>query len=269
MTEHTCIAPDCEADVAIKKSSLCLPHYNRFNKYGDFNLQPKSKSCKWCEGPIQKIGAHGPPPLYCSADCRGKASSSRRDREYENAKRRTESAAKRASVVKVCKHCSADFTPAKSLRAVFCSRGCRSKFYRDNPARTCSAEDCVRPVRARGLCNLHYRRDARADGRLKPEPWDDRRRKNHAKRLERLSHPGAEDIDLLTVAERDDWVCGICRKPVDGDLEYPDPMSKTTDHVRPLAKGGFHVWGNVQLAHLVCNVRKGDEFSLEVDEMSA
>lgn len=116
---------------------------------------------------------------------------------------------------------------------------------------------------------MHYKRDARADGRYKNEPWDDRRRDNHRRRLDRMKHPGAEDIDLMTIAERDDWVCGICCEVVDRDLLYPDPMSRTTDHIRPLAKGGLHIVSNVQLAHLVCNVRKGDKFSEEVDEMSA
>jgi 5-methylcytosine-specific restriction endonuclease McrA len=30
------------------------------------------------------------------------------------------------------------------------------------------------------------------------------------------------------------------------------------DHAFPLGKGGTHTWDNIQLSHLICNLRKGD-----------
>lgn len=145
----------------------------------------------------------------------------------------------------------------------------RKLYGRDSKVGTCTEPDCSRPLRARGMCSMHYRRWARSSGVEQHQGWNERRRWNYHKRLERLNHPGAENIQLHVVAERDGWLCGICGDSVDALLEYPDPMSKTTDHIRPLAKGGLHVWENVRLAHLECNVRKGDDFSEEADEMSA
>lgn len=64
-------------------------------------------------------------------------------------------------------------------------------------------------------------------------------------------------FDHAEVFERDGWVCGICQKPVDQSVKYPDPMSASLDHVIPLSRGGDHVPDNAQCSHLTCNRQKG------------
>lgn len=55
-------------------------------------------------------------------------------------------------------------------------------------------------------------------------------------------------------------VCGICGKPVDKSIKYPDPMSPTVDHIIPLAKNGDPTsLDNLQLAHRYCNRMKSDK----------
>ena len=55
-------------------------------------------------------------------------------------------------------------------------------------------------------------------------------------------------------------VCGICGKPVDKSIKYPDPMSPVVDHIIPLAKHGDPVsLDNLQLAHRYCNRMKSDK----------
>lgn len=159
------------------------------------------------------------------------------------------------------KYCDEHRKPARDLW--------RTEYGQESKHKVCSIDDCDRPVRARGICHMHYKRQARAEGRYKNEPWDDRRRANHHKRRALKMKLPADGIRPLEVYERDGWVCHICGGSVDKSVKWPDPMSPSLDHVKPLSKGGHHVLGNVQLAHLECNVRKGDEFSLEVDEMSA
>lgn len=68
----------------------------------------------------------------------------------------------------------------------------------------------------------------------------------------------AKRISALEIYERDGWVCQICGEPIDPDLRAPFVMSKTTDHIVPLSKGGRHVVGNLQSAHLYCNISKGN-----------
>lgn len=64
-----------------------------------------------------------------------------------------------------------------------------------------------------------------------------------------------EKFSSLEIFDRDGWICQICLKPVDKTLKYPNPMSKSLDHVIPIAASGSHERKNVQLAHLVCNKR--------------
>ena len=64
-------------------------------------------------------------------------------------------------------------------------------------------------------------------------------------------------VDDMEIYERDGGICQLCLKAVDATLKFPDPMSLSIDHVIPLAAGGTHEPGNVQLAHMGCNARKG------------
>jgi 5-methylcytosine-specific restriction endonuclease McrA len=54
-------------------------------------------------------------------------------------------------------------------------------------------------------------------------------------------------------------VCALCGLPVDKSLKCPHPMSAEVDEIIPVSKGGspFDA-SNVQLAHRICNQRKGN-----------
>lgn len=60
-------------------------------------------------------------------------------------------------------------------------------------------------------------------------------------------------------------ICGICGKPVDKSLKYPDPLSPTVDHIIPVSKNGDPVaLENLQLAHRYCNRMKSDKMPTEI-----
>lgn len=65
-------------------------------------------------------------------------------------------------------------------------------------------------------------------------------------------------VPVAELAERDGTACGLCREPVDMDLNWPDLWCPTVDHIIPWSLGGTHARENLQLAHFVCNVRKGN-----------
>jgi len=71
----------------------------------------------------------------------------------------------------------------------------------------------------------------------------------NANRRARRVNQFIEPVDRLVLFERDAGLCGICKEPVGPDFQV--------DHVVPLAKGGEHSYANTQVAHPVCNNRKG------------
>ena len=57
-------------------------------------------------------------------------------------------------------------------------------------------------------------------------------------------------------------VCGICGKPVDKTIPYPNPMSACIDHIIPIDKGGHPSdIDNLQLAHMTCNRQKSNKLA--------
>lgn len=80
------------------------------------------------------------------------------------------------------------------------------------------------------------------------------RKSTQARRArERQAACGPIDLDAL-------WngLCALCDDPMDETLAWPDPLSRSIDHITPLSRGGAHSQVNLQWAHLVCNLRKGD-----------
>lgn len=65
------------------------------------------------------------------------------------------------------------------------------------------------------------------------------------------------DVDIARLWADARGICGICAEPINYALNFPDPMSRSVDHIVPLSKGGTHEQANLQAAHLVCNIKKG------------
>ena len=65
------------------------------------------------------------------------------------------------------------------------------------------------------------------------------------------------------LAERDGADCSICGDPIDLGRKYPDPMSRSVDHVIPRSRGGRDDLENYALAHFICNVRKNNRLPSE------
>ena len=96
-----------------------------------------------------------------------------------------------------------------------------------------------------------------------------RSRRNASNRLRetRAKANGKIDwtVNLQDLIERDGGVCALCGEPVDANDYIMDGETfiagnnyPSVDHIIPLSRGGCHTWNNVQLAHRVCNSRKGN-----------
>ena len=69
-------------------------------------------------------------------------------------------------------------------------------------------------------------------------------------------------ITLKKLIKRDGLRCAICGEMCDPNdhswSRYSGPMYPSIDHIIPMAKGGGHIWSNVQVAHIICNSIKND-----------
>lgn len=95
----------------------------------------------------------------------------------------------------------------------------------------------------------------------KTEKYQASRRKSESKRraVERGCRE-ARAIDPIKVFDRDGWKCQICLQPTPrklrGTYKHNAPE---LDHIVPIAKGGAHVWSNLQCACRSCNAAKSDK----------
>ncbi len=136
------------------------------------------------------------------------------------------------------------------------------------PTRICALPGCgeaFQPKRRmqRCCCEAHgkefWKVRALEEGRLKRDPWSDRRRDDyHRRRALKKQASTGRPVRLAEVAERDRWKCHICGKRVAKSRAWPHPRSASLDHVVPLSRGGAHDPANVRLAHLECNTAKNN-----------
>lgn len=238
-----CEISDCSN--AARARRMCVTHYNRRHRYGDPLAGPvEVAGCLQCGQPTPK-SERGPRASYCSTRCRDRSQYLRTTK----ARRPTRRKAQRALT---CDQCGDPFTSAR-MDARFCTKRCSSAWQRAHAKSGCSVMDCPRPLRAKGMCNLHYRQ-ARGEKQL----WTDKRRDAyHQRRAQKKATANDRPVLLAEIRERDGNRCHLCRKKV-SVKPYPHPLSPSLDHIVPLSLDGEHVPENVRLAHLVCNTAKGN-----------
>lgn len=145
-------------------------------------------------------------------------------------------------------------------RCRFCSRSCKDKQRKaDLKATTLAAKPMDRRCVWCGSTLAQSMRsdamfcsaDCNSKAHRTMRNWRRRQGKNAPLRPRHDPLPSFIDI-----AERDGWRCGICRKPVNRRLNWPDLKAGSLDHIVPLATGGTSTVVNLQLSHLGCNLSK-------------
>ena len=198
-----------------------------------------SLSCARCGVTFNPAPRRGTKPKYCSDACR-KA----RNAAYY----RAEYAPRSAVGYCECEFCGELFVARSTAHTV----------------RACRGSDCQRLLRNARM-REYRRRYAEKHGHALERQFAEGRTDARHRRRATLKGAYVETVRITDLAERDGWVCGICAEPVDPDLKWPHLMSKTIDHVVPIALGGAHAPTNCQIAHLTCNSRKRHTIIGEVD----
>ncbi len=81
----------------------------------------------------------------------------------------------------------------------------------------------------------------------------DKKSKISFRQIYRAKQLGVEyddTIKLVDVFKKDAGMCGICGK-------WVVPKKASMDHIKPLVDKGSHTMPNLQLTHLLCNLKKG------------
>lgn len=142
----------------------------------------------------------------------------------------------------VCEICGKSYTVREYVES------CGIKYARDNGV--CSSE-CKKEKAKRIARILHKDR-----------------RDSHRHRARKFGLAYDSSITLKKLVERDGLKCAICGEVCDWNdhswSKYSGPMYPSIDHIMPMAKGGPHVWENVQVAHIICNSEKGDRYEEEI-----
>lgn len=244
-TTRLCSVDGCGREHQSK--GYCGMHYVRVRKYGT-----PYKKCATCGSEMPEN--HGQ-AKYCDSDCRPRCkvegcSNPYRSRDGYCARHK---ALVRNNGIPVGKHewaprsdqytcvvCGTTFTEADGRRK-HCSNRCQQLDSTYRGSVPSLNFDCA-------MCGQHFKRDRkdslhqRGDKKL-----CDRCRRHREKR-----HKSSAGY----LARRDGINCGICGKPVDMQLKFPDLMRGSVDHIIPVAHGGTHDEDNLQLSHLRCNVTK-------------
>lgn len=242
--------PHCRSELVQKDCVVCrTPFKTRYIRAVTCSLacrewnrnhpgMPRPVSvCQTCGKPFESTRCSA---KWCGPDCRPSRGRTARTLRYR---------------IAICGHCSVEFVTSR-YNVKFCSKRCE---YTER--------------NAPGSFNQRLLRNCEYCG--SPIANNDKLTKRHCsdqctvlanqlvRRARRLGLP-VERIRRIAVFERDRWTCHICHELVDSRL-ISGPYSASLDHIIPYSVVGCpgHVWSNVALAHLRCNISKNGRVRLE------
>lgn len=254
-------------------------------------------TCATCRAPLppREPGRPGRTRRYCSKSCANRAAYKRRVAAgWDRGDRSGEIKRKTAN----CAWCDRTYTTSR-LQGRYCSNHCAS--YGNGQAALRSdltwrhCKHCDRPY-LHGLCPLRASHPTQEPPDMSPRPCDScgtpftptrpsgyfaiycsrkcNRRETHARRRAAGGEADHYRTDRAigrvrrwAIYERDQWRCQLCGRKVNKDVEFPDPMSASLDHIVPVSLGGAHEEANLQLAHFGCNSRKRNKVNGDGEQL--
>lgn len=199
----------------------CREAYRKADRHA---AQRPGRRCPACSGPVER----GCYRTYCSDACRRQP--------------------------KACEYCTAAFIPERQSQR-FCSMPCAHQS-RQGALPSWLGGFHLLACAGCGVEVLTAGTKVLCAGCREQQDRGYWRQKNRRRRAA-LHRVPSEPYTLREIAARDGYCCQLCRSPVDMSLVWPDRWSATIDHRMPLVLGGDDTRANVDLAHFVCNSRKG------------
>lgn len=218
----------------------------------------KPKACKYCGTKFKPTSSR---TTYCSTECR-KVIKSKSDREYRQKnsntirkRKRERYEANRDAILKQ----QGEYRQAN--KAAIKER--KSKYAREHRD---SIREYNRNYRQKNASRLNAQQ--REYYQANKEMFAKRRSKWRANnphavsaaaaRRARAELEGNATPELIEAKwEASDKSCLLCGQPIDDSLPPRHPMSRTLEHVTPIARGGTNDIDNIDFAHHSCNSSKG------------
>lgn len=233
MSIVTCQWPDCENTNVVSRGlcTRCVKRASRAGIINSFSAPPRV--CGYCGSEFLTGGKNGK-VSYCSVVCQRNSVDYRREE------------LRKATLPRPCNHCGGQVGHSQRKDAEYCSSECqRSSWFLANAEKTKAQA-----------------RQWKIDNRDQAKDSDHRRRAA-------MRGSATGPIDYTKVWDRDGGRCWICGIAVDQNLNYPDPMYRSWDHVIPISAGGSHTMDNVALSHLSCNISKKSKILDRVPEWAS
>lgn len=214
---------------------------------------------------------------YCSTICKKKSMKKNRQTLKNICRVCNKTFESKTPIGKYCsKKCAAIWRKENPRHENECLN-CKCKFKtNDNKKKYCSlecsiADRSVNPIVTCKFCKKEFRKKTSNAGKycsrdcflkhIGASKWESKQKIRDISHIRRAKEMGVayEYFDVESIFDRDNWTCKLCGCKVNKFEAYPSNQSASLDHIVPLSKGGTHTPGNVQLAHLICNLKKSDK----------
>ena len=215
----------------------------------------KPKACKLCRATFTPTGSRA---LYCSAKCRKQAEKKYQEQYYNKHKREYIKRALEWRKLNPEAHRNAVRKSMRKWRteapegAREYARNWHLKHFESNP-------EAVRESRRKAL--KRWRKNNPEASRRSNNKWkaaNPGKVGAAASRRAKAELEGTATPKLIKAKwEAGDKACILCGDAIDPTLKAPHNMSRTIEHLTPIARGGRHDIDNIDFAHRSCNASKG------------
>ena len=264
--ERLCSVDGCSKTVRSARAQYCEMHYGRIRRRGTIELPPPAQRQPCTVEGCHRMSRSSEQPLC--------------ETHYYRVRRNgTLATTADMTVLDSCKHCGVempDFKARAYRSGKYCSSRCQARDRQGHPVtRVCLyCENEYVPIETKApgkrrdlhtcsdVCQRkHIRKQQREYYAMKmaTDPaYREKVKRNELRRKALKLAALVEEFDPTEIFERDGWTCGLCSKPIDPTLKWPDSGFASIDHIIPLSRGGLHERANVQAAHLGCNCAKNN-----------
>jgi len=199
-----------------------------------------AKTCQKCGTEFVQKYTRGRPRLYCSDRCRQLVQGANRRKPQERLS---------------CLTCSQSFKAARSDQK-YCSRQCAG--VANTRKALLKRNQQFEGSRACPDCGERFAIQQAKSSRKFCDECRRRRKQDTNARKSQKRRAAGRPVGLSDVVAARGRKCHICHRQIDLNLSGRHPQGPSIDHILPVSMGGTNDLANLNIAHRVCNTRRGN-----------